>query len=302
MIVPEHWAEAQAQQQLGGRQITLRRLGWSMRSAEDAQAMAEARVAEALQRSQAGESLPRRERKQGYSGAAGLPIREEVLSRWDEEVITRNSYGARCLNTPHALFADVDFEPLHPARKVFAVLGLLIAPLALLLGRAVQRARAPAPPDEAAVRTRLQRFLQQHPAWTVRLYVTPKGLRLLATHQRFDPAAPEVQAFFDAVGADPVYVRMCQNQRCFRARLSAKPWRIGLRERLRPSHAAWPLAPALQPQREHWVAQYEQAAAGYAACRWIETLGSGQVHPSLRAVVELHDRESRALQPGLKLA
>ena len=37
-------------------------------------------------------------------GGIGLPIREEVLARNGDDVITRNSYGARCLNEPDVLF------------------------------------------------------------------------------------------------------------------------------------------------------------------------------------------------------
>jgi len=36
-----------------------------------------------------------------------VPIREEIVSRHGDTIITRNSYGARCLNTPNALFADI---------------------------------------------------------------------------------------------------------------------------------------------------------------------------------------------------
>lgn len=326
MIVPEHWAEARLRHRTGKRQLTLRRFGWSMQSMEDAQAMAEARVAEALTRALAGEKLARRERKLAYNGAAGLPIREEVLSRSGDEVITRNSYGARCLNSPHALFADIDFEPRHSVRDAFAVFALLAAlvgvigwwlqhwawvlgltGLALVLTAPLTRwlrhatIAAQGGPAQRA-RARLLNFLSQHPEWSVRLYATPNGLRLLATHRPFDPSSPEVQRFFDAVGADPLYVRMCVNQRCFRARLSAKPWRMGINEHLRPRPGVWPVDASRRPQRERWVTRYEQVAAGFAACRWIETLGSGQVHPSLRAVVDLHDRESRALQNGLPLA
>ncbi|MEQ1893799.1 MAG: hypothetical protein ABL998_14750, partial [Planctomycetota bacterium] len=33
--------------------------------------------------------------------AEGVPIREEIVSEHDAAVITRNGYGARCLNTPN---------------------------------------------------------------------------------------------------------------------------------------------------------------------------------------------------------
>ncbi len=51
--------------------------------------MAEARVDEAFARVLAGDKLERRERKVAYNGAKGLPIREEVLGRYGQVVITR---------------------------------------------------------------------------------------------------------------------------------------------------------------------------------------------------------------------
>ena len=78
MIVPDFWAEARLQQPLGKRQATVRRWGWSDTSEADAQAMADARAAQAMADLQAGHTVARRERKQAYNGAQGLPIREEV--------------------------------------------------------------------------------------------------------------------------------------------------------------------------------------------------------------------------------
>ena len=115
MIVPDHWAEARATVCVKGRNTTLRRFGWSDASAADAQAQAELRVAEAAQRAARGENVPRRELKLTYNGAQGLPIREEVLARHGTAVITRNTYGARCLNVPDLLIADVDFSTRPPA-------------------------------------------------------------------------------------------------------------------------------------------------------------------------------------------
>ncbi|HNB89667.1 MAG TPA: hypothetical protein PLP91_04700, partial [Plasticicumulans sp.] len=107
MIVPAYWAEARRQQRKEGRQITVRRYGWSDASQADAQQHAETRAGEALQRLLAGERLDRREPKQPYNGADGLPIREEIVERHGTAVVTRNSYGARCLNVPDVLFADI---------------------------------------------------------------------------------------------------------------------------------------------------------------------------------------------------
>jgi hypothetical protein len=326
MIVPDHWAEARRQHKQPGRQVTVRRFGWSDTSREEAQAMAERRAEEALARLLAGEPLPRREPKVPYNGAAGVPIREEVLARRGEEVITRNAYGARCLNSPAALFADVDFEQTLGVRKVLAAFALLfvlaisagwlsgsrgvaialaVASLfgALPLARLLQRTGvAMQGGAEQRARRRLERFVAAHAAWNVRLYRTPAGLRLLATHRPCEATEDEVAAFFEAVGADPMYVRMCRNQRCFRARLTAKPWRIGIAGHLRPRPGVWPVAPVALPRRAAWVADYERRAAGFASCRYLGSVGSGLVHERLQPVVELHDRESRAHAAQVPLA
>jgi hypothetical protein len=297
-----------------------------VQDADEAVAMAERRADEALARLLAGEKLPRREPKVAYNGASGVPIREEVLARHDDEVITRNAYGARCLNTPRALFADVDFEPagrLGPAAAVFGGLALvavatglalaswslgaflllvalfLAGPLAGLLHRL--RAQLAGGPENL-VRRRVAAFVAAHPEWNVRLYRTPAGVRLLATDRPHAPGDAQVGAFFAAVGADPVYVRMCLNQHCFRARLTAKPWRIGIPSHLRPRPGVWPVAAEHRARRASWVADYESRAARFAACRYVDSIGSGTVDPALAPVVELHDRESGALDPRATLA
>jgi len=287
--------------------------------------MAEARADDALQRIIAGESLERQERKVAYNGAAGVPIREEVLARHGEDVITRNAYGAHCLNSPNALFADVDFHPergLKPALFAFVVLcavavtigsswggwgiaaGLVFVSLFLagpLAGLYVRWAEAARGGSEHITRERIAGFVSANPTWNLRLYRTPAGYRVLATHQPFEAKADEVRRFFAAVLADPVYVRMCTNQNCFRARLTAKPWRIGVSAHIRPRPGVWPVAPESVAFRNQWIADYEAKAAGFAACRYMESMGSGAIHESLKSVIELHDRESRALS-GAQLA
>ena len=109
MIVPEHWAEAREQVRQRGRSITVRRYGWSDESPEAAHAHARQRVRVALDAILSGAKLPRREMRSNY-GVVGVPIREQIVARHGEVVITRNSYGALCLNTPDVLFADVDLE------------------------------------------------------------------------------------------------------------------------------------------------------------------------------------------------
>lgn len=319
MIVPEYWAEGRAQHRARNKQVTIRRFGWSDTSQADAQTAADARVAEALARHLAGESVRRRDRKLTYNGAEGLPIREEVLERHGSAVITRNIYGARCLNVPEVLFADVDFaigKPVLPAAVRYALVvaaicaggywyhwkvAVLVGVVAWLAGYAISklltaaRDRTQGVP-EAGARAKIDRFVASHAEWLVRMYRTPAGLRLLALHRLFDPTEPAVREFFEAIGVDKVYARMCENQHCFRARLSGKPWRVGMTGHLTPRPGVWPIKPEHLPRRASWVAEYERLAAGYAACRYLETLGNGGVNAEADRIRELHDEMTRATE------
>ncbi|MBN8747914.1 Uncharacterised protein [Xylophilus ampelinus] len=326
MIVPAYWAEGRLRQRVDGRQITVRRFGWSDESQAAAQAHADQRTREAFERIVAGEALERRERKAGYNGAQGLPIREEIVERHGDAVVTRNSYGARCLNTPDVLFVDVDFDqppvgsPLlvvvgaaalgggvagYAAKSWLAALVAFLGVLAVGLWRIrTEKAnigRSPRDPLQA-VRTRIDRFIHQHPDWHLRLYRTPAGLRALAMHRTFSPGETAVADCFHALGADTVYARMCRNQNCFRARVSAKPWRIGIDEHLRPRPGVWPVAPDRLPEREAWVARYEAAAARHAACEFVAAVGAtGRTTFETQSLCEVHDRLCRA-ESGLPIA
>ncbi len=287
-------------------------------SQDEAQALALARAKEAFQRVASGEALDRRESKMAYNGADGVPIREEILRREGETIITRNSYGAQCLNTPDVLFADVDFTGSAAVWMTCAILllflaiaigigwsrdsvkaGLFAAAAALVLAPKVARVlhhaqdRASGGAEKRA-RKRIAAFAAAHPDWRLRLYRTPAGFRVLAMHRTFDPAEPAVAEFFSALGTDPVYVRMCANQHCFRTRVSPKPWRIGIADHLRPRPGVWPVAPERMPLRQRWVEEYERKATGYASCHFVEELGNGTVHPAPAAVQRLHDALSRA--------
>jgi hypothetical protein len=328
MIVPQYWAECRLQNKRDTakpKQITLRRFGWSDVSQADAQAHADTRAHAAMQSALAGEKVAARDRKIPYNGAEGVPIREEVLSRHGAVVITRNSYGAHCLNSATVLFADIDYPILEalPYRMrislalllpalllawlyqsliLATVLTLLVWAASDLISAALrqQKLKQSGDPEQHAQR-RITTFLNQHPRWGVRLYRTPLGMRVMATHQLFDAHDAEVTEFFRAVLADPVYIAMCRNQRCFRARVSAKPWRIGIDQHMPPRPGVWPINPKHLPRRSTWVAVYEKAASGYAACEFLIQLGNSRVHDDVEPVRVLHDQLSRAEQ-GLPLA
>lgn len=322
MIVPQFWAESKLQAKRNGRSVTVRRFGWS----DDSQAAAEVHAVErtqaALDLVLAGQAVSRRELRSNY-GIHGVPIREQIVARHpDGVVITRNSYGALCMNSPNVLFADVDFEP-RPEGCAFTVAMLPVALLAgvavglyfhhwlagvaaaiaALLGlnqvrlmqRRARHARDGGGP-EARASARLAAFADAHPDWHLRVYRTPAGLRVLAMHRTFDPLDPDVAACFHALDADSLYARLCKVQRCFRARLTAKPWRADVKDRIRPVSAAWSAEQATRPDRLAWIARYDAQAARFAACRFAYTLGDAtRVDPTAQRIATLHDAMTGAL-------
>lgn len=311
MIIPRYWAEAKIKTRIAGRSYSLKRFGWSDQSVAAAQRHAEQRIAEAIEKINAGEHIRRIEHKVPYNGAEGLPIREEIIAQHDDVMITRNGYGALCLNTPDVLFADIDFAESSQLTVHFAaffmllllsiavsayfmswmilVIGLIISFLftrVFAKSLSTLQRRFITTPEQGSLAL-IRNFSQQHPHWHLRVYRTPKGYRILAMHQTFDANGKEAQLMFEAIKADPHYVRMCKNQNCFRARISPKPWRIGM-NRLRLG--IWPVDPQDLAIREAWVREYEQHAKHYASCRFVEQFGSQIVNAKAKQVQLLHDQ------------
>lgn len=322
MIVPKFWAEGKVRHREKGKQITVRRFGWSDTSQEDAQTGADQRAEAALQQLIAGKRLPRSEPKIPYNGAEGVPIREEILDRRGETVITRNSYGAHCLNTADVFFADVDFKESSPSRPIMAI-WLIMAAAAILVGQSlgggagalaaggiivaaafaagpvgkwIQRRIGTSPEKaEKQAMDRIRHFISLKPDWNFRIYRTPAGLRILATHRTFSPRDPEVAVCFKALGTDTIYRNMCVRQNCFRARVSPKPWRVGIGDHMKPRPGTWPVNPDRLPMRNAWIARYETMALSFASCRLVETLGSGVTDQEVLPIQVWHDELSRAL-------
>lgn len=316
MLVPKYWAEHREVKTVRGKKATVRRFGWSDESHASAVAHAQARVAEGFDALEAGLPLARYEPKVPYNGADGVPIREEIVETHDDVVVTRNSYGALCLNTPDVLFADVDL-PTKEGVNFFRWIGLyllaaggiayglrsgwvfavgIVASFALPfaldhLASKVRRARRV---SEKLGLERIRAFSETHPQWLLRVYRTPAGFRVLVMHRTFAPGDLETGACFEALGTDRIYVRMCEKQQCFRARVSPKPWRIGQKTHILPSRGVWPVSPEVVPRRREWIRDYDARSQEYASCRFVEELGAGRVDAKAEAVRRLHDDACRA--------
>ena len=219
-----------------------------------------------------------------------VPLREEVLNRVSDgnghlvAVVTRNSFGSLVLNTERVMFVDIDFPPVGTAEATKHF-------FARLLGRAKN---SPDAQREHEAQAAVERFLAARPGWSLRLYRTFAGLRGIVTHDVFDPKSGATLDLLRQMGSDPLYIRLCKAQECFRARLSPKPWRV----RLPVNTVRYPIDNEEAAQRfEQWKARYEAVTGEYATCRMLAQLGDGTIHPEVARVVELHDFATRCNEP-----
>ncbi|WP_435980143.1 hypothetical protein [Psychrobacter sp. DM4] len=156
----------------------------------------------------------------------------------------------------------------------------------------------------------IQKRIDSHPTESFRLYETPAGFRIVATHDTIAPSDKVVAEWFTTFYADANYVRLCQVQQCFRARLTAKPWRISEVNEKRvldkniPTTDFWSRpaedVDAIKNEsryaeldaRKKWIADYDTFAQGYKACRYVESFSSKEVKPEQAAInefIQWHD-------------
>ena len=230
---------------------------WSNSSVEEAQDSARVAAEKLAEKFKSGTPL-----RGAYGYGDGRPMREPVLRDWKGEdgglmaAITRNSYGCLVLNTAQIMFVDVD----APEPKSAGLGGLFSG----LFGK-----KKPVPtedPLQAQLLAKAQQIVQRTPEWGWRVYKTRAGFRLMATHKLFDPAAGEMDAVFDELGADPLYRQLCKSQKCYRARLTPKPWRCNVDAK--PPRWPWPDANTEQDFK-NWDTKYLRECEEWATCELI---------------------------------
>jgi hypothetical protein len=154
-----------------------------------------------------------------------VSLREEVMDKLCDgdgkmiAVITRNLYGSLVRNAERVMFVDIDFPPVGTGEATRCF-------FARLLGR---KRKSPEAEREAKARSDVEQFMAASPQWNARLYRTFAGLRVIVAHDIFDPKSGTTLHLLRQLGCDPLYVRLCEAQECFRARLTPKPWRCGHR-------------------------------------------------------------------------
>jgi hypothetical protein len=279
MRIPHYWAKGEF---FGvdsyGDPLKFVAWGWSDQSEAEAKIAGIERARKAfLAQSKRGY----RSRAHEYDQYLDLPLREEVIERLHDAtgeyaVITRNNYGARILNTAEVMFADIDFQDTRKQLSFSQRMKMCFSP----------RYRADTEKEmHHRIVDHILRWSERNPQYAFRLYQTRAGYRLLFTNRLFQPCSDEVKSIFNELHTDPLYQLLTRKQESFRARLSPKPWRMGLKDyNTATSKTAGPYAPA------KWVRNYEQTSVDYQTCRFIDGFGSASKIPdSIQHLVQLHD-------------
>jgi hypothetical protein len=201
------------------------------------------------------------------------PPREEILqelvdaSGEVEGWISRNRYGVLVLNTDRLVIIDIDRKTVN-AFKSFVrknVLGWL--------GQA-----------QESEEEKLLGLCREIKDDSFRLYRTFAGWRVLLVSRSVRGVDDNSLKLLQRFPVDPLYVRLCQQQRCFRARLTAKPWRISVE---RPP-CKFPRSEAMEEEFRLWEGEYNQVAIGFRVCERI--YGDEEPCEQLKKLVALHDQ------------
>lgn len=248
---------------------TVSAFGFSDLSEAEAREHAEARLERVLQALKTGRDLDR------YSYTSDGLIREQVMEDLDleglgEAKVSRNSYGAIVLNSSNVMFVDVDVP----------------IPKNSLMARLRKRTRS----HDDALNEQLESirtWQSANPEFSLRCYRTHSGFRLVVLNQTFDPSTPQSDEILNTLCNDPLYKLLCLKQGCFRARLTPKPWRIGL--------SGPPRTYPFQTEDEatefrDWDSNYSYRCRQYRVCDPPLVFGNGETDPVVVTVLAYHDR------------
>ena len=285
MKIARYWESTYEPAQFNdGKPARVKGWGWSETSPEEALQRARAAAKRSAQWLATGSA-----QAQDYA-EYDRPPREEILREIQNEngeviaTITRNSYGTQVINAARLVFIDVDIPRESGMNS-------LTGGLKKLFGKPVETA-------EEKVRKRIEAAAHALPQYTFRLYRTAAGFRCMITNVALDTRDARRSGLLETFGADALYLQLCWNQECYRARLTPKPWRVGVQRP--PSRFPW-LTPEEEQKYRLWQRDYEGRLAGYAVCRFETQYGRELPARELEPLIALHD-EMTGASSGLQLA
>lgn len=210
-------------------------------------------------------ALPEKVRQEEYAS----PICEELCHKIDDRnLVTRNRYGALVLNSEELLFLDVDRVPCTFKENLRRLFRLSI------------------PDAQERLLARLESYLHlpEFQGVGIRVYTTAKGFRVLLSLPGLETLrSPGMKTLFRQFFTDPLYAELCRKQQCFRARLTPKPARIGMKTMIK---FHFPYQAKDQPAIDAFLEEYTRRSENFAVCRLTAQLGKRFSSPA----IEYHDQ------------
>lgn len=193
-----------------------------------------------------------------------VDIMEEIVDKIDDDnIITRNRYGALVLNSSKMLFIDIDTH----RKSFFDELFRTKLSQKELMQKRIER------------KVRRSRYADLG----FRLYETFKGYRLLVTNKDFDPQSVESKRMMKDFNADYLYEALCRRQNCYRARLTPKPYRIK-QKKIRVNYPKRSLEE--QENLNSWIRDYDDKSSKYSTCRLVKEFGNVEMNQ----IIAFHDK------------
>ncbi len=150
-----------------------------------------------------------------------IPVDDLYSLPREDAFVTVNAYDALILNSKNLLIVDIDFG--NPRYEEHG--GAADVPEVLTWLRRLKRLD-----QHLSRRFGSPYFPLEHPQFSAQSYTvyrTAAGCRVICTSRPFPWATDGWLAthFMRFMRADPQYMALCEAQKCYRARLTPKPWR-----------------------------------------------------------------------------
>lgn len=206
-----------------------------------------------------------------------VDIKEEVIAELNENnIITRNRYGALVLNTTEVMFIDIDEEDFKFFYGFkFPLLKLYHFFKGYTLEQKIE--------SHINYKAKLLCFKNVY----FRVYRTPKGYRVAVLGKDIQANSDYAGWVFSQFNSDYLYSELCKKQNCYRARITPKPWRIGVKK----LKIIFPLRSEEEDRvQEEWVSNYRKKSNDYASCKYLYDKGK----PVESKVIHYHDRFCKA--------
>ncbi|PHS05158.1 MAG: hypothetical protein COA88_12765 [Kordia sp.] len=266
MRIFKYWIEHSKDLYLGNTKQTSKVFGGSNISSNDAIKDAEIKLLKA-------QKIINGELKKDEDYEADI-IEEIIEIIDDDNIVTRNRYGALVLNSKRLMFIDID----DYSRTLFEIIFKKNTHIKELLLKRIEKTANKGKYSELGFR----------------VYETFKGYRVLITNKEFNPRSKESKKIMSDFNSDYLYRWLCIKQNCYRARLTPKPYRM----KHKAIRVVYPNRTEIQ-QKDHlnWVKLYDHNSQQFSSCNLVKEFGKTRTNRA----IEYHDRLT-GISNHLKLA